>query len=60
MKWLADSFQQIPKNMKSRRAHRYKAEKKRLQRMVNNYTKAQAGEFIAGATSLYTQTHMVD
>ena len=44
MKWIADGYQQIPLNMKCKRA----AEKKRLQRMINNYAKDQAGKFIAG------------
>ena len=46
--------------MKYSRASKYKAEKKRLMRIVNNYTKEKALEFIQGAASLYTQANMIE
>ena len=46
--------------MKCKRAAKYKAEKKRLQRMKNNYAKdkGRQGEFIAGAARLFTQSNI--
>ena len=42
VKWLADSYQVIPKHMKSSRNQQYKSEKKRLHLMINGYEKSKA------------------